>query len=251
LLEGKANSELSDRSWKLQLVIRLFWPLSALGLSLWIFELSDIDLAIQDKIYDLGMRAWPVTKADHALRLIFYDAPNYGAATIGVALFTALLGSFRYKCLTRYRRHLAFGLVVLMLVPSLASLGKSVTNVYCPLKLERYGGSEPYVRLFDAYPDAYIQGKPGRCFPAGHASGWFAMMALFFVLKRRSWRIAGLFLGLAMGWITGGYQMLIGAHFLSHTVATMLLAWIICTMLDSLILNGPVRRSPWKFWSLP
>jgi len=38
-----------------------------------------------------------------------------------------------------------------------------------------------------------------RCFPAGHASG--------------------------------GYKMLIGDHFLSHTITTMLLAWLIINLL--------------------
>lgn len=33
---------------------------------------------------------------------------------------------------------------------------------------------------------------------------------------------------LGLGWTMGLYQMLKGAHFFSHTLATMILAWILC-----------------------
>ncbi len=36
-----------------------------------------------------------------------------------------------------------------------------------------------------------------------------------------------LYLAAATGWIMGAYKMLIGDHFLSHTIVTMLLAWLI------------------------
>ena len=44
-------------------------------------------------------------------------------------------------------------------------------------------------------------------------------------LSRRGQRI-GLALALSFGWSMGLYQMLKGSHYLSHTVITMLLAWI-------------------------
>jgi len=221
---------------------RLFWPALVLGVSLAIFQFSDIDLAVQDRVYALGARGWPITKADSALRLIFYNGPKIVLAVFGAGLAIALLGSFWNRGLARIRRRLAFVLVVLALVPSLAALGKAVTHVYCPSQLERYGGAVPYVRLFDRYPDSFVAKKPGRCFPAGHASGGFALMALFFAFKRRRRRVAGLTLGLGLGWLMGGYQTLIGAHYLSHTVATMLLAWIVCVLLEPLILRSPRRQ---------
>ena len=49
---------------------------------------------------------------------------------------------------------------------------------------------------------------------------------------------AGLAFGLGVGWFMGIYQMLVGAHFLSHTVTTMILAWIF-TLSFALILRVP------------
>jgi membrane-associated PAP2 superfamily phosphatase len=37
--------------------------------------------------------------------------------------------------------------------------------------------------------------------------------------------------GLAAGWIVGVYQILKGAHYVSHTIVTMLLAWLIVQLL--------------------
>jgi membrane-associated PAP2 superfamily phosphatase len=51
-------------------------------------------------------------------------------------------------------------------------------------------------------------------------------MALYFVIPGQG-RWAGLALGLAAGWIVGIYQMLKGVHYLSHTIVTMFLAWMI------------------------
>jgi len=44
-----------------------------------------------------------------------------------------------------------------------------------------------------------------------------------------------------LGWWMGGYQMLKGAHYLSHTVTTMLAAWII-VLLWHRILRIPPRQ---------
>ncbi|MEI3479028.1 MAG: phosphatase PAP2 family protein [Bilophila sp.] len=87
----------------------------------------------------------------------------------------------------------------------------------------------------------------GKCFPAGHASGGFALMMLFFAFPRRL-RWFGLALGLAAGWWMGLYQMLRGQHFLSHTLFTMIGAWMIIVLIAVILpeaerpADGPVRR---------
>jgi membrane-associated PAP2 superfamily phosphatase len=45
-------------------------------------------------------------------------------------------------------------------------------------------------------------------------------------------RWVGLGLGLAAGWIVGLYQMLKGVHYLSHTIVTMFLVWMIILILS-------------------
>lgn len=52
-------------------------------------------------------------------------------------------------------------------------------------------------------------------------------MGLLMMRATRCWRFAVLTFGLGLGWWMGGYQMLKGAHYLSHTVTTMLGAWLV------------------------
>ena len=37
------------------------------------------------------------------------------------------------------------------------------------------------------------------------------------------------------GVITGGYKMLVGHHFLSHTLATMILAWLVILLIAKFV----------------
>ena len=117
--------------------------------------------------------------------------------------------------------------LTLITVPVLAGFGKSATNIFTPAQIRRYGGDVPYVKLFATYPANDRPADRGRGFPAGHASGGFALLGLYGLRRTRAWRRDVLALGLGLGWWMGGYQMLKGAHYLSHTVATMLLAWVV------------------------
>jgi membrane-associated PAP2 superfamily phosphatase len=122
-------------------------------------------------------------------------------------------------------------------VPLILAGAKKYTNVYCPAQLSYYCGNKPYVKILSSYPADFDRGAnaKGRCFPAGHASGGFALMALFFCFKRKKYRLAGLGAGLCAGWAMGLYQILRGEHFLSHTLVTMLGAWLIILCLVLLL----------------
>ena len=56
-------------------------------------------------------------------------------------------------------------------------------------------------------------------------------MALFFLFKKpRNQKIA-LGVALVLAWVTGGYKMSIGDHFLSHTLISMILGWLIILLI--------------------
>ena len=61
-----------------------------------------------------------------------------------------------------------------------------------------------------------------------HASAGFALYAWAFIpsLWHKRWQIAAMVTVIA--WLMGGYKMLIGDHFFSHTLVSMSLAWGIC-----------------------
>lgn len=199
-----------------------------LAAQLTLFELTDLDLAVQDRFFDFAAQRWVVDAREPVGRLVFYDGPKVAIIATGLALLGLGLGPARWRERARLdRRGLAVGLLVLASVPALAGWGKSTTNVFCPSEIRRYGGGVPFVKLFAPYPENDRPGRKGHCFPAGHASGGFALMGLAWVRGTRRWWRGAVGLGLVAGWWMGGYQMLKGAHYLSHTVTTMLLAWIL------------------------
>lgn len=212
---------------------RAFWPLLLLlGVVVVGFEFTDLDLAVQDRLYDFQAGRWRVDRDDPGLRAVFYDGPKVLLIAFGVSALALAAGPARWR--ERWglagadgRRHLLVLLATLATGPALVGWGKTVTNVFCPSEVRRYGGDVPYVTLCGGYPADDQPARKGHCFPAGHASGGFALVALAGVARSRRGRFLGLAAGGVVGGIMGGYQMLKGAHYLSHTLFTlMVIAWI-------------------------
>ena len=105
-----------------------------------------------------------------------------------------------------------------------------------------YGGYAPFERLFERMP-AHAAG--GSCFPGGHASGGFALMAFYFGLRDVQARYARLALAvaLALGMVMGWAQMMRGAHFLSHNIWS---AWIVWTFMALMYHLYPPQAAPVK-----
>lgn len=193
-----------------------------------LFESTGLDLWVQDRFYDFAAQHWIVDAQDAAGRLLFYTGPKALIILVAVAGLALAAGPARWRERWRFaRRDLWVAVLTLVSVPVLAGLGKDATNTFCPSEIRRYGGDVPYVKVFEGYPENDRPARRGRGFPAGHASGGFALLGLMWLRRSRAWRRGGLALGLGAGWAMGGYQMLKGAHYLSHTVVTMLLAWIV------------------------
>jgi len=74
-----------------------------------------------------------------------------------------------------------------------------------------------------------------KCWPAGHASGGFALLSLFFLFKSRKNKKIAIITALSVGWAMGLYKMVIGDHFLSHTIITMMLAWLIVLIIAKFV----------------
>lgn len=203
---------------------------------------TDLDLRVQDTFYDFTQGRWLVTSELHKVwGLVFYSGFKRVVAAFGVAAALVLIGSF-FTSRPRSLRSPCLKIVLaLALIPLTVSALKATTHVYCPASLERYGGSKPYVRICESYPEG--QKPSGRCFPAGHASGGFAFLILAFCFRETWKRVLGALCGLALGWTAGWYQMMRGEHFLSHTLATMILAWALCLCINALVERVFAARS--------
>lgn len=209
--------------------LRPFWiTVGLLAGVLALFEFTNLDLALQDHFFNFATRRWLVDAKEPWGRLVFYNGPKALVWIIALTALTLAAGPARWRERGQLnRRGLWLGVLVIATVPAFAGLGKKYTNVFCPSEIRRYGGDVDYAKLCEPFPADDRPARRGGCFPAGHASGGFALLGLLAVRTTRRWRNGMLALGLGLGWWMGGYQMLKGAHYLSHTLTTMLVAWLV------------------------
>ncbi len=204
----------------------LVGSLFLLSATILVFEFSSLDMYLQHFLYNSLSQHWTVDASDPLWRNIFYVYPKKL-----IFLFAAVIASFgvywwKKKTHLEWRRGCVRVLLSLTTVVLLAIGGKEVTRVHCPNALKEFGGAAPYVKLLEKYPSDYND-KRGNCFPAGHASGGFALFSLYFLFRQKKYQRLGWAIGFVLGWAMGGYQMLKGAHFLSHTLVTMFLSLVL------------------------
>jgi len=214
-----------------RLMNRKLWLLLAfvfLGITLVVFEISDLDFRLQDRLYSFEDKTWIVPKKNQVPRALFYHGPKILLIAFGVWILASLIVPETWRArrfLSRKSpRQLIYLAICLGLFPAFIGALKKASGIHCPSELLRYSGEHQYRNLFSPRPED--SKKLGHCFPAGHASGGFSLFSLWFIARTNRARKVGLTLGLTAGWLMGLYQMLSGAHFLSHTLVTMLLAWI-------------------------
>ena len=136
--------------------------------------------------------------------------------------------------------------VQLMLATLLTILGiwllKNESLSSCPWELREFGGVAAYVSHWRwGVPD----GGEGVCFPAGHASSAFAFLTGYFWLRGRAPRAAVAWLAfvLVAGTTIGLAQQVRGAHYMSHTLWTGWLCWVIAGGLYLLL-----EHTRWRTW---
>ena len=194
------------------------------------------DQWLADRIYAWGGQQWVLRHArvtQDLIHLVGRDA--------SVMAWLAVLAAWGVACsrasLQGLRRALAYLLVAVALSTGPVAWVKSWSNMDCPWDLLRYGGQRPYIGLLQMRP---IGVGRGVCFPAGHASGGYAWLSLYFFLwmVRPRWRWAGLAVGAGLGLLFGISQQLRGAHFLSHDVWTAAICWA-ASLLVYLAFRGP------------
>ncbi len=210
---------------------RMLWPaLALLVFVILFFELTEVDLWVQDHCYDFARQVWIVDGNAPLPRLFFYTGPKALIISFGVGLIVLLCGPERWRArfsgVALTRRNLGVVVATLATVPVLIGAGKATTNIFCPSEIRRYGGDVPYIRLCEPYSEGDRPERRGRGFPAGHASGGFALVALLQLARTQRGRFIGAAIGLGVGGLMAVYQTLKGAHYLSHSLVTMLVAWI-------------------------
>lgn len=213
-----------------------------------LFELSDFDIFVQNFLYDFESKTWLVNKSEPIFKFFFYDGIKVVLIILALSLLFSLIFLRKKRLIQEYKKGLIIVLLSFVFVPLIIGSLKAVTNTPCPCNIEHFNGNYPNIKVFDTYPKDFVQQSKAKCWPAGHASGGFALMALFFLFKKPLNQKKGLIIGLSIGWMMGIYKMIIGDHFLSHTIITMLSAWLIILIIAKFIYNnkGTQNEKPTK-----
>lgn len=132
-----------------------------------------------------------------------------------------LLASYWQEKWRAYRSLCAYVLIAMVTSTSLVGLLKSQSEHACPWNIVE-------IHHQTVMWSKHIVGL-GKCFPGGHASAGFALIALYFAY-RKSYPKAARFLlvfGLIFGAAMSIVQMVRGAHFLSHNLWTLWWTWAV------------------------
>jgi membrane-associated PAP2 superfamily phosphatase len=219
---------------------RQFWighlllPLLVFSVLVIAIELTHFDLVLADWLFRLEGLHWRLK--DHVITSgVLHEMGQHVSRLIGLALLLLAIGSHALPRLAPYRRGLWLLFLTLALGSLVVSVLKSLTHVDCPWDLQRYGGTRPYLSLYAAHPGNYAY---GQCFPAGHASGGYGLLGLYFFLRhyRPDWKWYGLGLAIGVGLLFGIAQQLRGAHFLSHDLWALAICWLSALLLSRLLL---------------
>ncbi len=138
----------------------------------------------------------------------------------------------------RHRRDFLFVVIAFAITTAVIHFFKSHTSIYCPVETTLYGGIQEKKEWFENF-NLFHEAGAGRCWPGGHASGGFTMLALYFVARRHHWRYANatLYAALVLGAIYGTTRIFQGWHFMSHTFWAGVIVWI-STLLTALAFYG-------------
>jgi len=184
------------------------------------------DEAISDAIYGVA-GSWPVTHEHGPLRLVFYDGPTRALGLFAIWLALGAVRPALVRPLGLNRREALYVLACLLATPLLIGTLKYLSGVSCAYELVRYGGALDDV--LGHFP--FTHTGPGRCWPAAHPSGMFALFCLGALPRSRRVRRTLWLVVLVAGTALGTYQVMRGAHFVSHVVITALIAQsLVCAL---------------------
>ncbi len=210
--------------------------LVVLLLTLSIIHYNNLDLKFQSLFFYPETKLWLVARDNMILKFFFYKLPKYIIAIYGVFMILWLIKLRYYKESIELQKKLLFLILILIFTPLTVAILKHYSPIYCPNFIEEFGGEKLYISPFDMFNGVIFFHHTGKCFPAGHASGGFALISLYFVIPSKVLKIWSLLFSLSLGWIMGIYQIAKGTHYLSDTIVTLAIAYLLCITLQQVLL---------------
>ena len=186
-----------------------------------------IDEWVSALFFDARANTFPA-RASVALEWIGHRLARSVVAALWLVLLAAAIAASVTPNPRRLRAVLWTTVVAMALGPSIVVLLKNLNSIHCPWDLKRFGG---YADFSNAWFVSSTQA--GKCFPSGHASGGFSLIALMFAgiaERSRRLRALGLTAALAVGGVFSVVCIVQGAHFLSHNLWSAAIDWCVAAL---------------------
>jgi membrane-associated PAP2 superfamily phosphatase len=217
------------------LVLHLGVPLLLASALLALGEFTDLDLSIQALFFEPSTGHFPY-RVSWFFESVIHNFGRLLVVLVASGFLIAFGVSFRSATLAPLRWNLLLCALTIALGPIVIAQMKHVAPFHCPNDLALFGGDQPYLRLLDPIPPGM---EYGHCWPGGHSSGGFSIMACYFAFRRRAPRLARWLLvgGFAYGNVLGLGRVIQGSHFLSHQLWAALICWVVGLGLYELLLR--------------
>lgn len=189
------------------------------------------DTAFADMIYNVSVGGWPIDHHAGWLRTLFYSGPKKLIALIGLSTLTCLLVPALRPKRWLTKKETQFLFACFAAVPLFVWIVKTNSSVSCPASLMRYGGPNANLLGHPSFAGLFDSARSGGCWPSGHVSGAFSLLAVCFLPRTL---IARALAGSAIMLLASGmafYQLFRGAHFPSHIVLSLCLALFVIALL--------------------
>lgn len=195
----------------------------------WISRSGALDFWVTQRFFDPVTRTFPL---EHNHTLFFWG--HAVLKKISVVAWLICIGlafaSIRVRALQSWRQVLLTFIVMGGLASWLVQSLKGASPHSCPYDLAVYGGSDFWFPLFDTVTTIVHK---GQCWPGGHASAGFVLIAGYFALREKApkWARRVLVFSLVLGTVMSAVQVVRGAHFVSHNLWSLWLVWATCMVL--------------------
>lgn len=191
----------------------VFPLLLAVGISAWMTA-GNRELRWQRAFVDPAGE-WP--RGDLPFWQILYDLGPVPVLIVCALALAGLVAGFRSLRWRRWRRVLAYPILLLILGPGLVAnlVFKEYWGRPRPREVAELGGRYPFETVFER-----LASGDGKSFPCGHATMGFFFVAGYFLLRRSRPGWAAVFLAGALGWgaLIGYARMIQGGHFATDVV---------------------------------
>ena len=187
-----------------------------------LIEVADLDFKTMGLLYDSQSHSFPL-RHHWLTEEVLNTLGRQLIGTFGVAIILTFIGAYTLPSLKPVRWEWSFVVISIVISTLTVSTLKAATGMHCAYDLSIYGGTEPLNQLSNLWSGT------GQCWPGGHVSGPFSLLAIYFAFrsKQPTFALCALVTAAVLGIGFGVGQTLRGAHFPSHTIWTVLIVWMI------------------------